>query len=240
MKQDWVALGSIVFLVIVFAVSFFLLQRTIRRAAQRKDHVNPNQSKRILSDEERMQIERRLQREALRQQREAERVRQQEAYEAAKPSAYADKIRKREEQRMIREADELRSREEKERRDATEYDKWKSQIEVTDNGEDEEDNGGLIQQLIHCLGGNQIQLLEDIASRFNLSIQQIVDRVRDLEQQGAITGCLDDRGRYIPISLDFMDRVDRQLRTCSERIPASGIQSCINSALAEQYASPLK
>ena len=231
MKQDWAALGSVLFLIGVFAISFVLLQRSIRKAYTGNSSNNQG-NRRVLNDEERVRVAQRLEREAQRERRELERIRQQEAYEIAKPSAYAEKIRKREEERVIREAEELREKREREARESVEYEKWKSQIQVTERGEDHEaPDQSLIQEFVDCLRVQKIIMIEDLAAKFNLSTQTVVDRITDLIQQGIVTGCFDDRGRYIPINGELIDRIEKCLDTLPERIQVTAIQLIVNEAL---------
>jgi hypothetical protein len=239
MKDDWIALASIAFLIGIFAFSFFLLRRTIRKtgtvAAPTQD------SRRMLPEEDKIRVARRLEREAQREQREAERLRQRDAYEVAKPSAYADKIRKREEERLTREAEELRSKQEQERKEAAEYEMWKSRIQVTDRGEDQKvDDRSQIQDFLDCFSNNRVVVLEDIASRFNLTTYQVIERLQNLEQANIVNGCLDDRGRYIPTEEHFIREVDERLKTCPDRVQTTDLQVFINGALHEQRSSFVK
>lgn len=41
------------------------------------------------------------------------------------------------------------------------------------------------------------QNLDELASEYNLRVQDVVDRIRNLEANGAITGVLDDRGACV-------------------------------------------
>ena len=232
MKQDWFALGSILFLICVFALSFILLKRTIRTTNTAKIGNTSENHRRVLNEEERARVAQRLEREALRERREIERLRQQEAYETAKPSAYAEKLRKREEERLLREAEEAREKNERESKEAAEYEKWKSQIHVTDKGEDQENSSGaLIEDFVECIRQDKILLIEDLASRFNLSTQTVVDRIRDLNQQGIVRGCFDDRGRYIPIHDNLVRSINQCINAYQERFQVSAIQVAINEAL---------
>lgn len=50
-------------------------------------------------------------------------------------------------------------------------------------------------------------LLEDLAAAFNLATQDAIERVEALQASQRITGIIDDRGKFIYITDDEMDRV---------------------------------
>ena len=43
-------------------------------------------------------------------------------------------------------------------------------------------------------------LLEDLAAQFHLKTQEAIDRVTQLQEDGLLTGVIDDRGKFIYIS----------------------------------------
>ena len=219
MKLDSMALGSLFVLVAIFVISFVLLQRTIKGTKIQPQTGGPE--RRILNEEDRMRIARRMEREALREQRELERNRQRDAYESARPSAYAEKLRLREEERLAKEAEEMKNRLDRERKEKEEFKRWRSQISVTDDGQEEILNDKIIEEFVDTLNGAEVIILEDMASRFGISIQQVIQRIGDLEQQGKIRGCLDDRGRYITTRKDMENRLQTFLREASARTPIS-------------------
>lgn len=50
-------------------------------------------------------------------------------------------------------------------------------------------------------------LLEELAATFKLRTHDTIDRVTRLEKDGRITGVIDDRGKFIYITPDEMDKV---------------------------------
>ena len=43
-------------------------------------------------------------------------------------------------------------------------------------------------------------MLEDLAHEFSLRTEEVINRVRGLQEMGHITGVIDDRGKFIYIS----------------------------------------
>lgn len=54
-------------------------------------------------------------------------------------------------------------------------------------------------------------VLEDLAATFHLKTQETIDRVNRLEKSGRITGVVDDRGKFIYIEPQEMEKVRWQL-----------------------------
>ena len=50
-------------------------------------------------------------------------------------------------------------------------------------------------------------MLEDLASEFQMSAQETIDRVESLVQLGRLTGVIDDRGKFIYITTQDMINV---------------------------------
>lgn len=140
-----------------------------------------------------------------------------------KRDADLDADRKKEEAReeeleRKREASELRAKEEKERRENLEYQKIKASFQVEEEGfdecdEDEKEN--LLQSFITYIQANKVVLLEDLATHFKLKTQAAIDRITDLQENGTITGVIDDQGKFIFIS-------DDELRSIAKFIKNSG------------------
>lgn len=58
---------------------------------------------------------------------------------------------------------------------------------------------------------HKIVVLEDLAATFHLKTQETIDRVNRLEKSGRITGVVDDRGKFIYIEPQEMEKVRWQL-----------------------------
>ncbi len=126
-------------------------------------------------------------------------------------SSDADK-RKRFEQMLEREAEQeeeaaaVRVQEE----EATqELESWRSLFTVEASGTVEEDTAAtesddLLQQFIQHVVKSKIVLLDDLSAQFNLTGRQVVERLQALQEEGRITGVMDDRGKFISICEEEM------------------------------------
>lgn len=92
-----------------------------------------------------------------------------------------------------------------------EYDQWKGLFEVADAGDEqqelENESQGLLGEFITHIERKKVVVLEELAAEFGIPARAAVARVQALEQMGRITGVLDDRGKFIYISPEEMQRV---------------------------------
>ena len=58
----------------------------------------------------------------------------------------------------------------------------------------------------------QVVLLEDLAAQFKLKAQEAIDRVTQLQEDGLLTGVIDDRGKFIYISMEEMEAVAKFIK----------------------------
>lgn len=49
--------------------------------------------------------------------------------------------------------------------------------------------------------------MEDLATTFKLKAQAAIERIQDLQNNGSLTGVIDDRGKFIYISEDELQQV---------------------------------
>lgn len=49
--------------------------------------------------------------------------------------------------------------------------------------------------------------MEDLATTFKLKTQAAIERITDLQNNGSLTGVIDDRGKFIYISEDELQQV---------------------------------
>ncbi|KAK4714857.1 hypothetical protein R3W88_020764 [Solanum pinnatisectum] len=54
--------------------------------------------------------------------------------------------------------------------------------------------------------------LEDLAAEFKLRTQECINRINSLEEMGRLSGVMDDRGKYIYISLEEMNAVAEYIK----------------------------
>lgn len=50
-------------------------------------------------------------------------------------------------------------------------------------------------------------VIEDVAVHFKLKTQAAIDRIKELQNEGTISGVIDDRGKFIYISSDELKAV---------------------------------
>ena len=156
--------------------------------------------------------EKRAMREAMEEEKARRREKQELEEEAARERRQAelDKEKKEAEEEAKRIAEAKKKEEE-------EFDKWKDMFETGEDGAQAEDdlqeNQGMLQEFIDYLKAKKIAPLDEVASEFKLKAQEVVNRVEGLEAMGRITGLLDDRGKFIYISLEEMEAVAKWIQT---------------------------
>lgn len=160
--------------------------------------------------------------EKKRQEREAQRQTEDAARESkqTKQSHYDDIRRRKEEEREAQERaleEEAKARQAKEEEAAAlEFEKWKGEISVDAEGttENEVQDGsqGLLFDFVEYIKKHKCVPLEDLAAEFKLRTQECINRISSLEEMGRLSGVMDDRGKYIYISLEEMRAVADYIR----------------------------
>jgi len=173
--------------------------------------------KQLLKAEKRAQIEAQEKAKKEKREREAE-LEEEKKKKEEEEEAEAAKIA--EEERKIRE--------EKERKEKEEYEKMKKCFVVEKTGFDQdEDDKNLLKDFIDYIKTEKVVIIEELGAKFGLRTQAAINRVKDLQESGDITGVLDDRGKFIYISKSELESVSRFVRqrgriTLSELAEASG------------------
>ncbi|KAG6395548.1 hypothetical protein SASPL_141667 [Salvia splendens] len=109
--------------------------------------------------------------------------------------------------------DEMRRKkdEEREAHERMLFEKWKGAFSVDAEGttENEVQDGsqGLLFDFVEYIKKHKCVPLEDIAAEFKLRTQDCINRINSLETMGRLSGVMDDRGKYIYISLEEMKAV---------------------------------
>ncbi|XP_010433401.1 PREDICTED: DDRGK domain-containing protein 1 [Camelina sativa] len=154
--------------------------------------------------------------EKKRQEREAQRQAEEATRESknTKQDRYAEMRRKKDEER---EAEERKLEEEEKARQAKEeeaaaleFDKWKGEFSVDAEGTTEEtqgENQDLLSEFVEYIKKQKCVPLEDLAAEFHLRTQECINRIASLESIGRLSGVMDDRGKYIYISMEEMNAV---------------------------------
>lgn len=143
---------------------------------------------------------------------------QQEREEKKRAEAEQDERRRRQEEKERQEEEkrleaERIEREEKEQREHEEYLKLKESFQVEEEGYDEHFNAdedsqtSKLNEFIDHIRRSKIVPLEDLAARFKLKIEDCIQRVRALEEDGSLSGVFDERGKFIYIGDEEMEAV---------------------------------
>lgn len=121
--------------------------------------------------------------------------------------------KEREEEKKQEEAEKA-LREEKERREQEEYKRMKEAFTVEDEGfeENEDAQRNLLNEFVSFIKNNKVVVLEDLAAHFHIKIASVIDRVKSLQEDGVLTGVIDDRGKFIYISEEEMLAVSKFVR----------------------------
>ncbi|KAL8098580.1 DDRGK domain-containing protein 1 [Apium graveolens] len=155
--------------------------------------------------------------EKKRQEREAQRQAEEAARDSrvTKQDWYAEMRRKKDEEREAEERrmeEEAKARQEKEEEAAAlEFEKWKGEFSIDAEGTTENEvqdaSQGLLFDFVEYIKKHKCVQLEDLAAEFKLRTQECINRITSLEDMGRLSGVMDDRGKYIYISLDEMKAV---------------------------------
>ncbi|CAF3754503.1 unnamed protein product [Rotaria sp. Silwood1] len=153
-----------------------------------------------------------------RQQREQELIDRRERKE--REEKLAEERRKKEleeEQRQKEEEEEERRRkEERERKEYEEYLELKKGFTIEEEGHDQNpddvDNVSALNQFVEYIKTAKFMYLDELAAQFKLRTQDVIDRLKYLQETGSITGLFDDRGKYIYLTRDEMERVTKAIR----------------------------
>ncbi|XP_028761806.1 DDRGK domain-containing protein 1 [Neltuma alba] len=154
--------------------------------------------------------------EKKREEREARRQAEEAARESrqTKQDRYAEMRRRKDEEReaqerlLEEEAKAQKAREEEAA--ALEFEKWKGDFSVDDEGTLEEvldSNKDLLADFVEYIKKQKCVPLEELAAEFKLRTQECINRITSLETMGRISGVMDDRGKYIYISEEEMKAV---------------------------------
>ncbi|XP_060075499.1 DDRGK domain-containing protein 1-like [Ylistrum balloti] len=160
------------------------------------------------------------------QQAKAERKEQrllmeEEREEKKKREQLLEKQRKEQEEKekaenKIKEEEERLRKEEEEKREHEEYLKLKESFIVEDEGEADQEadlsSQSLLQEFIDHIKTSKVVMLEDLASHFKIRTQDAIDRVQDLVAEGRLTGVIDDRGKFIYITVEELQTIAKHIK----------------------------
>jgi len=158
-------------------------------------------------------------------QEKEEKARMREAMEEAKKARneredreiYERKKKQQEEEEKERlEEEELeKARQERVKKEEEEYNSLKHMFSVEGGGsllddqtKFEQDEEGFIQYIKQI----KVVYLEDLASKYHVKTQSIVDRINALETEGKINGIIDERGKFIFLTQDELLAVSKFIK----------------------------
>ncbi|CAF4269172.1 unnamed protein product, partial [Adineta steineri] len=102
------------------------------------------------------------------------------------------------------------------RKEYEEYLELKKAFTIEEEGHDENpddaNNESVLNQFVEYIKTAKFMYLDELAAQFKLRTQDVIDRLKYLEESGVITGLFDDRGKYIYLTRDEMDRVTKAIR----------------------------
>lgn len=148
--------------------------------------------------------EKKAQREAELKVREQRKKQQEKEDEERK---LLDEVERQEEQK--REEEKKRLQEEKEKEEEEQYQKMKEAFIIEEEGYDERDDEqrDLLQEFISYIKEQKIVMFEDLAVKFHLKIQTVIDRIEELQKSSVLTGVIDDRGKFIYITMEELQAI---------------------------------
>eukprot|EP00938_MAST-03A_sp_MAST-3A-sp1_P001858 g1858.t1 len=154
-------------------------------------------------------VMKRREKERRRREREAAQESKQDA-KSAKDAKYRKKIEEREKARLEKEEALKQAMKEKEEQERKEYEAMKSMFEVEESAVDETskiDTSNWLQEFVDYIKLRKVVVIEDIAAEFQLRSKEVVERIESLERMGRVTGVVDDRGKFIYITNQEMQKV---------------------------------
>ncbi|KJE92136.1 hypothetical protein CAOG_03154 [Capsaspora owczarzaki ATCC 30864] len=120
------------------------------------------------------------------------------------------------------------------RKEEEEYQRMKAEFAVEEEGTDAVENAGneenLLEKFVEYIKSKKVVYLEDLAAHFQLKTPDAINRLKAVEQMGALTGVLDDRGKYIYISRDELGAVAKFIRQHG-RVSISELAAASNSLI---------
>ncbi|XP_053389196.1 DDRGK domain-containing protein 1-like [Mercenaria mercenaria] len=107
-------------------------------------------------------------------------------------------------------------KEEQEKREHEDYLKMKEMFSVEEEGESEQagdlSSQSLLQEFINYIKEMKVVMLEDLAAHFKIKTQDCINRIQELQADGRLTGVVDDRGKFIYITVEELESVAKFIR----------------------------
>ncbi|KAL8447160.1 hypothetical protein Emag_004426 [Eimeria magna] len=138
------------------------------------------------------------------------------SHKQAKQEAYRRRQAERDRLRAEKEAEEERLAEEKRKKEQEEYEEWKKAFEVEAEGElqvSPEQEAQELERFLTFIRMRKAVDLEEIAAEFGLKTKECVKRIESLREGGRLCGVLDDRGRFLCLTEDELQKVAAALKS---------------------------
>ncbi|XP_014240954.1 DDRGK domain-containing protein 1 [Cimex lectularius] len=174
---------------------------------EEKDGLEPEKEK--MGAKKRAKLEAKAEKKAHRELEEREREAKKKKKEQAEEERKRLEEKEKEEERL-KEEQEKREEEERLKREHEEYLKLKSAFSVEEEGYDDVDiseNVNLLQEFISYIENMKVVTFEDLGAKFNMKSQSVIERVQGLQNEGRLTGVVDDRGKFIYITRKELESV---------------------------------
>lgn len=146
---------------------------------------------------------------ARREAEQAERLERKRQQELKEKQEEAERLLNEEEEQKRREK--LKAeKEERERKELEEYKKLKETFNVEEQGfdlMDEETSENLIKSFIEYIEQKKVVHVDELASHFTLSSEEVVSRLETFINEKLITGVFDDRGKFVYITEEELQAV---------------------------------
>eukprot|EP00126_Sphaerothecum_destruens_P001701 Sdes_comp15110_c0_seq1m3913 len=101
------------------------------------------------------------------------------------------------------------------RREEEEYLEWKNTFSVDMHGEsvcEEADAEALLQKFVAFIQQKKVVSIEDVGREFHLKPQDVIDRIKSLQEMQQLSGLMDERGKFICISESELKQVAKFIR----------------------------
>jgi len=150
--------------------------------------------------------------EEKKQMRQAEEERREQKKE--KEEKFAEEQKRKEEEREASERqmqlEEEQIRKERAKKEEEEYQQWKQMISVEASGtvvEEQQEKESKIEDFIRFIRERKVVMLEDLAAEFTMKTMEAIELIERLDKEGKISGLVDDRGKYIHVTREEMEKV---------------------------------
>ncbi|OEH78301.1 hypothetical protein cyc_04622 [Cyclospora cayetanensis] len=115
-----------------------------------------------------------------------------------------------------KEAEEERLAQEKRKKEQEEYEEWKATFKIEAEGElqiSPEEEAQQLERFLRFIRMRKAVDLEEIAAEFGLKTKDCVKRLESLRECGRLCGVLDDRGRFLCLTEEELQKVAAALKS---------------------------